>query len=80
MQIWTKMLVVLNIKQSVMAGHQKGFRDYKGFCAGGHRMLELKESWTWNSVVHKMLNNQAPESFATCPPCFLKHMTEGSAA
>lgn len=35
---------VLNIKQSVMAGHQKGFMDYKGFCAGGHRMLELKES------------------------------------
>ena len=49
-------------------------------CWWAHRALKLKRSWSSHSAVHKMFNNQAPESLATCRPCFLKHITERSIA
>lgn len=41
-----------------------------------HRRIKLERSWSGDSWVHKMFNNQTSESFATCRPSFLKHNAE----
>lgn len=35
--------LVLNLKQSVMAGHQENVMSYKGFGASEHTWLKIKE-------------------------------------
>lgn len=81
MQIWKENNCGVEFKAVSNGRSPRGYYELQRlWCWWAQWMLKLKRSWSSNSAVHKMFNNQAPESLATCRPSFLKHITERTIA